>query len=275
MAPATGTALILLIAFVLPGFVVVLFQERTFKQAEELSPFDRLLLALYYSLWCYLMLAAVALIAGVDRADVEQLYGRYEPDPAQLVWRGALVVLAPAAVVWFSTLLFRESGVGARLSELVRLNARHQEPTAWDFWFRQGLKSHLRIVFPEGRSVWGYYGDRSFASYAKDGLDLFLEHIYRECEIPDDPDSDDAAGSWFGQAHERNRGGWVKVDGAVCIEVYDFANGKDTAAASAATATERTTGTGGSAAAGESPPGTSDSAARATSAAQEGLSSDE
>ena len=87
MTPATGTALILLVAFVLPGFVVVLFQERTFKQAEDLTPFDRLLRTVYYSVWCYL-------IFGVDRASIEHLYHRYRGDPAQLVWRGALAVMA-------------------------------------------------------------------------------------------------------------------------------------------------------------------------------------
>jgi chromate transport protein ChrA len=86
VTPATGTALIVLVAFVLPGFVVVLFQERTFKQAEELTPFDRLLRTVYYSVWCYLLLAAVALIFGVDRASIEHLYHRDRGDPAQLGW---------------------------------------------------------------------------------------------------------------------------------------------------------------------------------------------
>ena len=65
MAPATGTALILLVAFVLPGFVTVLLQERTFKSADDATPFDRLLRAVYYSVWCYLLLATVALILGL------------------------------------------------------------------------------------------------------------------------------------------------------------------------------------------------------------------
>lgn len=50
----------ILVAFVLPGFVTVLFQERTFKRAEDPTPLDRLLRAVYYSLWSYLILAAVA-----------------------------------------------------------------------------------------------------------------------------------------------------------------------------------------------------------------------
>jgi len=271
MTPATGTALVLLVAFVLPGFVVVLFQERTFKQADDATPLDRLLRALYYSVWCYLLLAVVALVFGVDRAFVEQLYRRYEEDPAQLVLRGAVVVLLPATVVWFSTLVFRESGAAERLAEIARLNARHQQPTAWDFWFRQGLRSHVRVVYADGRSVWGYYGDDSFASYAKDGLDLFLEHVYRERDVPDRPGSEDPSGPWFGQAHEHNRGGWVKVDDAVCIEIYDFDDAHQATEAAADAASGRSAGTGGPASSDQPPSSTADAGPRAPSASEEGL----
>ena len=232
MTPATGTALIVLVAFVLPGFVVVLFQERTFKQAEELTPFDRLLRTVYYSVWCYLLLAVVSLIFGIDRASIEHLYHRYRGDPAQLVWRGAVAVMSPATVVWLSTLLLHETGLSRRAMERAHLNARHQEPTAWDHWFRKGLKSHVRIVYSDGRSVWGFYGEDSFASYAKDGRDLFLEHVYPERNIVDDADSEDAAGPWFGTAHESNRGAWVSLDGAVCVEIYDFEDAQNSAPAS-------------------------------------------
>jgi Family of unknown function (DUF6338) len=240
MTPATGTALVILLAFVLPGFVVVLFQERTFKRAEDATPLDRLLRALYYSVWCYLLLALVALAFGIDRASVVNLYYRHEAAPAELVWRGALVVLAPAIAVWVSTLIFRESGASDKLGELLRLNVRHQQPTAWDFWFRKGLKSHVRVVFADGQSVWGYYGEHSFASYAKDGFDLFLEHIYRERIVDESKNSDDAAGPWFGSPHPNNRGGWVKLEDAVCIEIYDLLDAQAATSTQADTPTDPT-----------------------------------
>jgi Family of unknown function (DUF6338) len=225
--PATGTALIVLVAFVLPGFITVLFQERTFKQADDPTPLDRLLRAIYYSIWCYLLLAAVALVLDIDRAYVERLYERHASAPAELVWRAALAVFLPATAVWCATLVFRETGASEMIAERMRLNARHQQPTSWDFWFRKGVKSHVRIVFADGRSVWGFYGERSFASYAKDGRDLFLEHIYRERVVPDEADSDIAPGPWFGTPHPSNRGGWVALDDAVCVEIYDFPDDED------------------------------------------------
>ena len=50
--------------------------------------------------------------------------------------------------------------------ERAHLNARHQERTAWDHWFRKGLKSHLRIVYRDGRSVWGFYGGLDSLSHS-------------------------------------------------------------------------------------------------------------
>lgn len=221
MAPATGTALVLLVAFVLPGFVTVLFQERTFKRANDPTPFDRLLQTIYYSVWCYVLLSIVALKFGVDRECVESLYERHKDAPAELVWRGALAILGPATVVWLGTLLWHESGANERVLDKLHLNTRHQQPTGWDFWFRKRFRTYVRIIYPDGRSVWGYYGEKSFASYAKDGRDLFLEYIYPES--PSDAEDDHP---WFGDWNDDNRGGWVRADDAICMEFYDLGDGE-------------------------------------------------
>jgi hypothetical protein len=60
VAPQTGTALLILALFVLPGFVTLLIRERTYAVRGEDTPFKRLLNALYYSALIY----AVALGAG-------------------------------------------------------------------------------------------------------------------------------------------------------------------------------------------------------------------
>lgn len=50
MAPATGTALLVLVAFVLPGFVALWIGERTHVvPVRNRQPFELLLLATYYS----------------------------------------------------------------------------------------------------------------------------------------------------------------------------------------------------------------------------------
>src|SRR5260370_912531 len=49
MAPQTGTAILVIAAFVLPGFVTLLLRERTDWVRGEDTAFERLLNALYYS----------------------------------------------------------------------------------------------------------------------------------------------------------------------------------------------------------------------------------
>lgn len=203
--PDTGTALVLLVAFVLPGFVTVLLQERTFRLPEEQTAFDRLLRSVYYSVWIYLLLALVAMWQGVDRAYVERTYDRLADDPAQLVWRAAILVFVPAALVASATWLWHRFG---------RMH-RHQEPTAWDFFFRKRRECFVRAWFPDGRTVLGYYGGDSFAAYGKDGGDLFLEALV----LP----NEDQKG-WFGGYPPNNCGVWIRAGEAVVIEFYDPKN---------------------------------------------------
>jgi hypothetical protein len=235
VAPATGTALILLVAFVLPGFVTVLAQERTFKSDVDATPFDRLLRAVYYSVWCYLLLAALALVLGLafelDRAGTQAFVDRHDGNPAGLVLLSALLILGSATIVWYSTLRLHTSSAKAKMLRRLKINERHQQPTGWDFWFEKGFETHVRIVYPDGPMIWGYYGADSFASYAKDGLNLYLEAIYRERLIQEDDASDDLPGPWFGESHPQSRGGWVKVDDAVLVELYDFSDGDESRAA--------------------------------------------
>ena len=270
MAPATGTALVLLVAFVLPGFVTVLLQERTFKSADDPTPYDRLLRAVYYSVWCYLVLAAAALVLGLDREWAQSLLDRHDSNPAGLVWLAALLVLVPAGAVWLSTMIWQESGANNRvLSKLPLFNERHQRPTAWDFWFRKGAQTYVRVIFPDGKSIWGYYGEQSFASYKKDGLDLYLEQVFREKTVSEDESDNEVGGPWFGKRHPLGRGAWVKVDEAVSVEFYAFDDGEPSATPTAATASVRTTGHQGRAASAHKPGSEGASPSSSTTPAEE------
>jgi hypothetical protein len=211
MPPQTGTALVLLVAFVLPGFITVLIQERTFKSAEDLTPLDRLLRVLYYSVWTYLLLALVALVFQIDRTYVEETVDHFEDDPAELVWRAALVLLIPSFLIATATRLWAGSKAQSCTLQKLRINERHQEPTAWDFFFRQQRNSYVRVTLSDGGRVLGFYGQRSFAAYAKDGRDLYLERIY----VLDD------AHDWFGPEVDGNRGVWVRTEDVVSVEFYD------------------------------------------------------
>jgi hypothetical protein len=206
--PETGPALIILVAFVLPGFVTVLIQESTYRHSEDPTTLDRLLRILYYSVWTYLILAAAALIFHVDRSYVETFYRENEGNPAELVWRGALLVLVPSLAIATVTRSWYGSGLQGWVLNKARINEHHLEPTGWDFFFRQERNAHVRVTFKDGGRVYGYYGSRSFAAYAKDGPDIFLECLYAE--------EDD----WFGKKAENSCGVWVRTQDAVCVEFY-------------------------------------------------------
>jgi hypothetical protein len=175
----------------------------------------------YYSVWCYLLVAGAALVFGVDRPYVEDLYDQYKSDPAELVWRGALVILLPAVVVATAARLWAGTPAQSKVLALMRINERHEQPTAWDYFFRQRRSVYVRVTTKDGSRVLGFYGVASFAAYAKDERDLYLERVY----VPNDQ-------GWFGPESPGNRGVWLKTDDAIAIEFYDphDASGQATAA---------------------------------------------
>jgi hypothetical protein len=208
MPPATGPALIIIVAFLLPGFVTVLIQENTYRAAEDTPALDRLLRILYYSVWTYLLLAVAALILGIDRGYIEGLYEQNEGNPAELVWRGALVVLIPSLIIATVTRAWYGSKWQAWVIDKARINEHHLEPTGWDFFFRQAQGAYVRVTFKDGARVYGYYGNRSFAGYAKDGPDLFLECLFGERD------------DWFACEAKGTCGVWIKTQDAVSVEFY-------------------------------------------------------
>lgn len=210
MAPNTGDALILLVAFVLPGFVTLLIQERTYASSLDRTPLDRLLLILYYSIWSYLLVAAVALMTGLDRPFINKLYEDHKDQPADLIWRGALVVLIPSVLIATTTRFWSGSRAQKKVRGWLRINAQHTEPTGWDYFFKLKKPVYIRATVSNGGRVFGYYGAESFAAYAKDGGDLYLERMY----VPTDED-------WFGAEPERSQGVWIRGDELVAVEFYD------------------------------------------------------
>jgi hypothetical protein len=209
MPPATGPALIILVAFLLPGFVTVWLQENTYRRSEDPTALDRLLRILYYSVWTYLLLALAALILGIDRAYVEDLYKQNEGDPAELVWRGALLILVPSAIIATATRFWYRSKLQSWAIKRARINEHHLEPSAWDFFFRKRMGAYVRVTFKDGHQLLGFYGPDSFAAYAKDGRDLFLECVYA-------PDAE----GWFGPKRVGSTGAWVDAREVVYIEFY-------------------------------------------------------
>jgi hypothetical protein len=178
-APATGTALLILVAFVLPGFVAVLLKERLYEVRGEESTFDRLLTTVYYSLLVYLLpglvVAFLSAVGVLDRRDLEQFFGG--DASLWLIGLVAITVLlilpalaALAAWTWMST-----SARHRLFTWSDRLNPEHRTQTSWDFAFDHEQDLLLVVELKDGSRVAGYYGRGSHSGYGTRRRDLFLE----------------------------------------------------------------------------------------------------
>jgi len=134
MAPATGTALLVLAAFVLPGFVALRYRERTYIIKAEDTPFERLLSALYYSFLSYLILGVVAvLILGASTHDIRRVW-HGEAHASVYVALAAAGVVIPTAIVelgrWWAG-----SRPRGRLQLVAGLDSAHTTPSGWSISF--------------------------------------------------------------------------------------------------------------------------------------------
>lgn len=220
-APETGTALLILVGFVLPGFVAVLLKERLYEVRGEESTFDRLLTTVYYSLLIYLLPALVIGLlnaAGVlDRHDLQQLIeGR---SPLWLTRLLAITVLLAlpslaAGLAWRWT----TSDLRARLFAASRkLDPSHLTATSWDYAFDSEKDLLLVVELKDGNRVAGYYGSRSHSGYGSRARDLFLQQRWAI--------SKDDGTIVRPPAGNSNAGVWIAADEIRLIDHYDFDDG--------------------------------------------------
>ncbi len=168
--PATGTAVLILVAFVLPGFVAVLLKERIYEVRGEESTFDRLLTTVYYSLIVYMLPAlavgALSALGLVDRDDLRQFFTGQSP-----LWLIGLVALAvllvlPAAAAWGA---WRWVDSDMRLKALARLKIKrtHRVATSWDWAFDSEQDFFMVVTLKDGGRLAGYYGRRATRAMAR------------------------------------------------------------------------------------------------------------
>ncbi|HTE60130.1 MAG TPA: DUF6338 family protein [Solirubrobacteraceae bacterium] len=124
-SPATGTALLLLVAFVLPGFVAILVKERIYELPAEQQAFERLLQTLYYSLLIYAVPISVAVIVGADRSDFEQ-FARGESSPRLTVALAITVLLILPLAIAYGGRRWLISSTRLRWLERLRISTSHR-----------------------------------------------------------------------------------------------------------------------------------------------------
>jgi hypothetical protein len=211
VAPATGTAILILAAFVLPGFVALRYRERTVVVKANDSQFERLLSALLYSSLSYLVVGAFAiLVLGIHPRDTSRLWhGRESLHVYLLLGLSALVVpvLLSEIVRWWSN-----SRVRRRVQKVAGMDPAHTTPSGWEHFFLRDRTCFVLVTLKDGRLVGGRYGEHSFAGYTAETPDLYIEERWplENGWFPDDP-----------KPVEGTLGMYIRADQIVSVEFYD------------------------------------------------------
>jgi Family of unknown function (DUF6338) len=216
MAPQTGTALILIAAFILPGFVTLLIRERIYWVRGQDTPFERLLTALYYSSIIYVVLALLWLIDGRTREDVSTLYAGKAPFGAYVLLAGVGLFLLPLLIADLGRRWQRSEHLRPCVLRVAGIDPGHSVTAGWEQLFlesggpRQGRGLMLRVTLDDGRVIGGFFGEGSLAGYTAHGRDLFIEQRWSL-------DEDD----WFDAPVEGSWGIWIPGEQINAVEVYE------------------------------------------------------
>jgi hypothetical protein len=170
----TGEALIVLVIFVLPGFITLVFKERTHEVSAPVSQFERFFSAVFYSLLVYVPLAVVAAMAGLSRDDVSEIF-RGEKGLWSLTAVAVLAGLVLPALIAYVGSRWGRSDVRLSVLGFLQISAEHRTPSAWDYFFRLEKQALIAVTLRSGEVVAGYYGPKSFAAYSQTKQDLYLE----------------------------------------------------------------------------------------------------
>jgi hypothetical protein len=155
----------LILAFVVPGLVITAIRNR-FITGRPLTNTEILI--------NYVALSA--LYFGLVAPFLQPLNSLTNFLPKAFAWI-VLTIFGPAIV----GLLFGVAAqlqLGRKIAHALRLNPVHYIPSAWDwrFWTIRG--QFVRVTLSDGTEVYGYFGNRSFASSDPAERDLYLEEEY-------------------------------------------------------------------------------------------------
>lgn len=193
----------------MPGFVTLLIRERTFTVPGEQTPFERLLNALYYSAIVFSVVAAVALLAGIDKKEVVDLHhGRMSLVTTTAAAVG-VVLLVPTLVAevsrrWRNSKRLRPSVLGR-----LRISTAHAVTSGWNQAFSELDGAFIRVTTNDGRVVGGLYAAGSLAGYSEQAQDLYISERW---QLDDD--------FWFVGPAERSIGFWVPRKNIASLELY-------------------------------------------------------
>jgi hypothetical protein len=201
---------LILAVFVLPGFVTLLLRERMFAVRDEVTAFERLLNALYYSAVIYAILLAAGALLGIDKGDVVGLY-KGQKSLGEDLLAAAIIALGLPVLIALAGLWWRRSRrVRPWFLAVLGISPSHTVSSGWNEAFGRGKTPMLRVTLRDGRVVGGYFGEGSLAGYSEHAHDLFIAERWAI-----DPQTD-----WFREVAAGTEGLWIGREDIVSIEFY-------------------------------------------------------
>ena len=210
MVVDTGTAILILAVFVLPGFITLIFRERLYVVRGQETPFERLLSALFYSALIYGALLLVAHHCGFQKVDLVEFHDGEKPLGDDLLVAFGVFLLLPGAIAVLGSGWMSSKTLRPRLLKLVGSSEAHSITSGWnELWSKQGA-SLVRATLSDGRVVGGFYDEPSLAGYTEQTQDLYINERWELDEQ-----------GWFVKPAERSLGIWLPKESIVSLEIYD------------------------------------------------------
>jgi len=209
MAPATGTALLILVAFVLPGFITLVAREATYVVRDAVTPFERLLLSLSYSARIYGILLIAATLFRVSPGDIAALCRGEQPLGDYLLLGGTALFVLPLAISELGRRWEQSRDLRPTLMQTLGISETHTTRSGWDHFFRDGVETLVLVTLDDKRVVGGYFGERSMAAYSGNAHDIFIE---RQWELDGE--------AWFLRPAPSSIGIWLPHEHIISVEMY-------------------------------------------------------
>jgi Family of unknown function (DUF6338) len=211
MVVDTGTAILILGVFVLPGFITLIFRERLYVVRGQETPFERLLAALFYSALIYGSLLVVAHRFGLQKDDLVEFHNGEKSLGKDLLVALGVFLLLPGAIAIIGSLWTSSHWLRPRLLKLIGSSEAHSITSGWNELFSKQGASLIRATLSDGRVVGGFYDEPSLAGYTEQTQDLYINERW---ELDKD--------GWFVKPADRSLGIWLPKESIVSLEIYDI-----------------------------------------------------
>jgi hypothetical protein len=209
MSLDTGTAILILGAFVLPGFITLTLRERLYIVRGEDTPFERLLSALLYSAIIYGVLLATAHLAGLQKSDLIEFRNGEKPLSADLLAASAILLVLPGFIALLGSRWMSSTSLRPWLLRLAGSSEAHSSTSAWNILFSELGPCLVRATLTDGRIIGGLYDQSSVTGYSEQSRDLYLSQRW---ELNDE--------DWFVGPMNQSFGIWLSDSSIVSLEFH-------------------------------------------------------